>query len=68
MTEQVDIELGDVVCVSMGVHTRIICVDYFDEKDNQQTLGGPVLESSEPEQYTPERGWAYKQQVEEVNK
>jgi hypothetical protein len=43
MTEQVNIELGDVVCVSTGVHARIICVDYFDEKDNQQTLGGAVI-------------------------
>lgn len=58
--------VGATVRHCVGQHERTVEVDYFDSKDNRETFGGRVVDSTEPINATPDRGWGYTGTVIEV--
>jgi hypothetical protein len=58
--------VGDTVKVQLGRNTRWIEIEEFSQKDDKPTIIGPVLRSTEPDEYTPDTGWAYLRQVREI--
>ena len=45
------------------LHERTIEIEYIGEKDGKATVGGPVLDSTEPDEIVPDRGWTYIDQI-----